>query len=157
MTKLFLYSLLTIVLTAGNFLIYIKSFVAQATPWMTEWQRGVSANSMWEVTLPVYLILAMATLYGVYWFAKKPMPKRSLLFYSLMAIVTGAANFGIYVWSFVEQAKPYLNEGQLHDAWLMMLQGTLPAYFGFVEIVVFGIWFFKRQKKNLKQNKLGKR
>jgi hypothetical protein len=60
MKKILIYSLMTLINFILSVFIYNYSFITQATPYLTEYQRMDSASLMLTTTLPAYLISAIA-------------------------------------------------------------------------------------------------
>ena len=48
--------------------------------------------------------------------------------YSTLSILSFIVNFGIYNYSFISQATPFMSEEHRVDSSLIMLKTTLPAY-----------------------------
>jgi len=53
---------------------------------------------------------------------------KTALIYIALSILSFIVNFGIYNYSFITQATPFMTEEHRVDSGLIMLKTTLPAY-----------------------------
>ncbi|CCN73097.1 hypothetical protein [Vibrio nigripulchritudo] len=71
MKRLLIYTALMLINAVANFLLYIYSFNAQATPFLHEEQRVESAMLIFNTTLPAYFISSLFITLLFYLVAKK--------------------------------------------------------------------------------------
>lgn len=71
MKKIFIYSVMSVLVFVVNFSIYNYSFNMQATPFLVEEQRVDSALLMLKTTLPIYAVSSVLITVAFYFLANK--------------------------------------------------------------------------------------
>ena len=70
---------------------------------------------------------------------------KTVFTYSALSILCFIINFGIYNYSFITQATPFMSEEHRVDSSLLMLTTTLPAYI--ISSIILSYIFYLVAKK----------
>jgi len=73
---------------------------------------------------------------------------KNILTYAFIGLISFAANFLIYNYSFNSQATPFLSEDQRVDSALLMLTTTVPAYLVSALIVTIAFYWIAKNRQN---------